>query len=75
MSLVCRLILPILIIASFGTFAWSQAASTSLRGTVTDSKGAVLPGADLMLADSHTGISRSTKTNNVGVYQFLYLQP
>ena len=28
-----------------------------------------------MLADSQTGISRSTKTNNVGVYQFLYLPP
>jgi hypothetical protein len=75
MSLVCRLFLPILIISSFGTVAWSQAASTSLRGTVTDSKGAVLPGADLMLADSQTGISRSTKTNNIGAYQFLHLPP
>src|ERR1039458_7160782 len=75
MSLVGRLILPILIMASFGTFAWSQAAGTSLRGTGTDPKGAVLPDADLMLADSQTGISRSTKTNNIGVYQFLHLPP
>jgi hypothetical protein len=75
MSPFCRLIALIVIVASVGTSAWSQTSSTSLRGTVTDSKGAVLPDADLMLVDGQTGVSRSTKTDNTGVYQFLHLPP
>jgi hypothetical protein len=75
MSPVCRLILPILIIASLETSAWSQTSATSLQGIVADSNGAVLPAADLMLVDNQTGVSRSTKTNNAGVYQFLHLPP
>ena len=71
----CRLILLIAIIASFGTSVWGQTSSTSLRGAVTDPNGAVLPDADLLLVDGQTGISRSVKTDNAGVYQFLHLPP
>ena len=71
----CRLILLIAIIASFGTSVWGQTSSTSLRGTVTDPHGAVLPDADLVLVDGQTGVSRSVKTDNAGVYQFLHLPP
>jgi len=70
----CRLILLIAITASFGTSV-CQTSSTSLRGTVTDPNGAVLPDADLVLVDGQTGISRSVKTDNAGVYQFLHLPP
>jgi hypothetical protein len=75
MSPYCRSILLIVIVATLRAAIWSQTSTTSLRGTVTDVKGAVLPGADLTLVDSQTGLSRSTKTNNSGAYQFLHLSP
>ncbi|QNI37155.1 TonB-dependent receptor [Edaphobacter albus] len=58
----------------FTPFAWSQ-ASTSLGGRVTDAAGAVIPGADIKLTRTTTGLSRSGKTNNSGEYQFSLLAP
>ncbi len=43
---------------ALSTFAWTQTATTSLRGTVTDPKGAVLQGATVTLNDAATGFSR-----------------
>jgi len=34
------------ILLAISTLAWTQTATTSLRGTVTDPKGAVLQGGD-----------------------------
>jgi len=53
----------------------AQTAATSLRGTVTDPKGAVLQGATVTLDNPATGYSRTTKTGNDGVYQFLEVPP
>ena len=60
---------------ALSTFAWTQTATTSLRGTVTDPKGAVLQGATVTLNDAATGFSRTTKTGSDGVYQFLQVPP
>ena len=54
---------------------WSQSATTSLSGTITDAKQAVIPGADVTLNNSQTGFSRTVKTNSQGDYQFLQLPP
>src|SRR2546427_492792 len=56
-----------------GIPAWSQSATTSLRGTVSDAKGAVLPGAAVMISDAQTGFSRNTVTDDQGAYQFLQI--
>src|SRR5216684_1075946 len=56
-------------------FIWAQSSTTSLHGTVSDTKGAVLPGASVTISDPQTGFSRSTKTDDQGVYQFLQLPP
>ncbi|HWY03635.1 MAG TPA: carboxypeptidase-like regulatory domain-containing protein [Candidatus Acidoferrum sp.] len=53
----------------------AQTATTSLRGTVTDPKGAVLQGAGVTLSNSATGFLRTTKSGNDGVYQFLEIPP
>jgi hypothetical protein len=58
-----------------GIPAWSQSATTSLRGTVSDAKGAVLPGAAVMISDAQTGFSRNTVTDDQGAYQFLQIPP
>lgn len=53
----------------------AQTATTSLRGVVTDAKGAVLPGATVTINDPQNGLSRTVKTNGQGEYQFLQLPP
>ena len=53
----------------------AQTATTSLRGTVFDPKGAVVAGAALTLTNPATGFTRPTKSDNQGNYQFLELPP
>ncbi len=55
------------------TFA--QTSTTSLRGTITDPKGAVVQGAIVTLNNSATGYSRTTKSEGDGVYQFREVPP
>src|ERR1700722_8315328 len=55
--------------------ASAQSATSSLRGTITDTKGLVVAGATAALTNGATGFSRSTTTNDQGVYQFLEVPP
>src|SRR5215510_8899960 len=43
-------------------------ATAQISGTVKDSSGAVLPGADITATQSETGISRTTVSNETGSY-------
>ncbi len=47
----------------------------SLRGTVTDPSGAVIPGATVTLKDRQTNQVRTTTANASGVYTFNFLPP
>jgi len=60
---------------ALSTLVWTQTATTSLRGSVSDAKGAVLPGATVTLTNPDTGFSRTTKTTGDGEYQFLQMPP
>lgn len=53
-------------------FAQSTAGVT---GTVKDSNGAVIAGADVKLTDTKTGVELDTKTNDQGVYTFPKVAP
>ena len=46
-----------------------------MRGTIADPKGAVVSRAEVTLANPNTGFSRTVKTNDQGVYQFLEIPP
>jgi len=70
---VTHLLLSIFVLLSASV--WSQVATTSLKGTVTDPKGAVLPGATVILNNPATGFSRTTTTDAQGTYQFLQIPP
>ena len=48
--------------------------TAGLNGTVTDSTGAVLPGAKVTVTNVDTGAKRDTETNEAGLYQFPLLQ-
>src|SRR5438270_3231296 len=60
---------------TLGTMVLAQSATTSVRGTVTDSNGAVVSGATVTLNNEATGFTRTTKTDDQGIYQMLEVPP
>src|SRR5438445_8265142 len=72
---ICRFLSLVALVTSLSALLWAQSATSSLSVTITDPKGAVLPGADLTLVDPATGFSRTAKTNSVGTFQFLQIPP
>src|ERR1035438_982598 len=67
--------LLVVAVLAFSALSAAQTATTSLRGTVTDPKGAVLQNSTVTLSNAATGFSRSTKSGTTGVYQFLEVPP
>ena len=66
-----------LIIAISCTFSVVLAQSinqTQLRGTITDSSGAIVAGANVTITDVGTNISETTKSNASGAYAFTALR-
>src|ERR1700677_115141 len=59
----------------FCSLGWSQASFTSLRGTVTDSSGAVVPGATVNIVNKATNLTTSQTANGSGEYQFQQVVP
>jgi hypothetical protein len=53
----------------------AQTATTSLRGTIYDAKGAVVSGATVTITNPATGFTRTIKSDGQGNYQFLELPP
>jgi hypothetical protein len=51
----------------------AQVDNSSLNGTVTDSSGAVIPGAKVDAESSTTGLRRQTLTTSAGTYQIPFL--
>jgi hypothetical protein len=68
-------IFSLMVLITFGTLVSAQNGTTSLRGAVSDAKGAVLQGATVTIIDKQTGYSRSVKTDGHGEYQFLQVPP
>ncbi len=54
---------------------FAQTGSTSLRGTVMDPNGSVVPGAQVTLASPEIGVNLSTQTDKNGFYQFQDVRP
>jgi len=68
-------ILFVLFAALTGVWNLYSQSTTSLRGTITDAQGAVIPGAVVTLTDRDKGASRQIVTDAVGSYAFLQLPP
>jgi Carboxypeptidase regulatory-like domain len=57
------------------TSTCSSQATTSIRGTVTDSSGGYVGGASVTLTNPESKIVRTAMTGDDGGYQFLFLPP
>jgi outer membrane receptor protein involved in Fe transport len=55
--------------------ARAQVAGATLSGTVTDSSGAVVPKAQVIITDVATGVARKITADNVGLYSAPNLLP
>ncbi len=66
------LVLALVLIASS---ALGQAVSSTILGTVTDSSGAVIIGANVTVTETATQTSRTSQTNESGNYSFPDLPP
>jgi len=53
---------------------WSQ-GTTSLSGTVNDTTGAVIPGAEITLTNQATSATRTATSNEIGAYSFPQVPP
>jgi len=71
----CLLGLLIAIVVLTQLPAYGQFASGSIGATVTDSTGAVIPAAKVVLKNESTGVVRDTVTNNSGYFDFPSILP
>ncbi len=62
-------IAAVLLIATCCLSASAQSGAGSIQGTVTDSTGAVVPGATIHVVNQATGVAANTTSNGVGFYQ------
>src|SRR5688572_13392120 len=65
-----RLLVIILFAALTAAPALSQASNSTVRGSVTDAQGAVIPGAKVTLVNTATNVTRESATNGAGLYVF-----
>ncbi|HEY9127035.1 MAG TPA: carboxypeptidase-like regulatory domain-containing protein, partial [Acidobacteriaceae bacterium] len=57
------------------TLAFGQSATTSLRGVITDSSGALVPGATVTITDPTIDKTLTTQTGTRGEYTFAQIAP
>lgn len=58
-----------------GSAAFGQAGRGSISGTVTDSSGAVVAGAQVVVVNQATGVKLHTTSSSAGLYSFISLNP
>src|SRR5258705_11665892 len=56
-------------------FVFGQATSGTISGTITDERGAVVPGAAVLIKNSETGLERRVESNESGYYRVVGLSP
>ncbi len=57
------------------SFAFAQTSTTSLRGTILDPGGAVVPDAEVTLSNPEIGVALATHSDKDGFYQFREVRP
>ena len=57
------------------SFAYAQTGSSSLRGTITDTQGRAVAGAQVTITNEQKNFSRTQTTNDDGAYTFTSIPP
>ncbi|MFI5133313.1 MAG: carboxypeptidase-like regulatory domain-containing protein, partial [Chitinophagales bacterium] len=63
------------ILSGLGTYIFAQETTATLRGIVTDSKGASVTGASVIIKMQSTGFQTGTQTNSKGIFIIPNLKP
>lgn len=64
------LLLTLIVCLTLVSSAWAQTSRGTVTGIVSDQQGAVIPRAQVELANTATGVKRTTTTNEAGLYRF-----
>jgi len=67
--------LVLLMLVTLSPIVWGQTERGAITGTVTDSRGAVLPGATVTVTNIETNVSQTYTTNADGLYEAPFLTP
>jgi len=67
-------LLFLVLLSAITMLGHAQTITGSVRGTVTDPTGAVIPNATVTATNTATGVSTSTQTNSAGLYSVRFLQ-
>src|SRR5262249_1797049 len=67
------LLVLLIALATLSSPLFAQVKSSAISGTVTDSTGAILPGAKVTVTETGTGTVNTTQTNEQGQYNVPYL--
>ena len=70
-----RSLVAVLFLALFGAIRANSQATASLRGTIVDPSGAVIPDAAVTINSAENGAVRKSATDTQGEYSFLQLAP
>src|SRR3954470_22633741 len=70
-----RSLLLSLFVLAFTAALLAQSSTSTLQGTVTDPKGATIPKASVELSDPAKAFTRTTQTDDNGVYRFTQTPP
>lgn len=60
---------PLVFMATIATLAYGQSSTSALTGTVTDTSGAVIPGADVTAKNNDKGTTYTAVSNDKGIFQ------
>lgn len=71
-SILLALVFPLLFA---GSSAYAQSTFASITGTVTDTSGAIVPNARIVVTNQATGIQSSAQSNAAGIYAVPQLNP
>src|ERR1700739_2608084 len=66
-------LVSLLLAALIAAPAWAQTQLGTLFGTVTDTSGAVVPGAEVSVENVSTGLKRDGRTDKTGEYRLVGL--
>src|SRR6267143_5874510 len=70
-----RCICVLILLLSAVTLTYAQSGTSSLRGTVTDPAGAIVPDATITLSSAEIAVNLTTQTDKNGFYQFQAVRP